>query len=223
MDEKSDFGIINPDGTPRPAAEMITRYRPRLQAPRGPVEPGAWFTFDRDAHAGGYWWAAFHEGAEAYARAHASGKLLGVARRALAPTRRRLRCWLSAIAPTTAITRPSTSTPSSTSCRYSRGTATGRTCVTEQPSRCLPTLRSEFVPASEHPGSHLADFGTLGTRPGRFICPRPLGRAFRSGNRLQPTRPISPMPTWASPIAPRRQRPGTGGLPDDCGGQGMVR
>ena len=143
VDEKSDFGIINPDGTPRPAAEMITRYRPRLQAPRGPSQPGAWFTFDRDAHAGGYWWAAFHEGAEAYARRMRPESCWACARRALAPTRRRLRFWRSAIAPTTAITRPSTSTPSSTSCRYSRGTATGRTCVTEQPSRCLPTLRSE--------------------------------------------------------------------------------
>ena len=78
VDEKSDFGIINPDGTPRPAAEMITRYKARLQAPRGPSQPAAWFTFDRDAHAGGYWRAAFHEGSEAYARARASGKLLGV-------------------------------------------------------------------------------------------------------------------------------------------------
>jgi hypothetical protein len=37
-----------------------------------------WFDFDRDAHAGGYCWAAFHEGASTYHAAAKSGQLLGV-------------------------------------------------------------------------------------------------------------------------------------------------
>jgi hypothetical protein len=78
VDEKSDFGIINPDGTPRPAASVVARYAARLAAPRAVPQPTTWFTFDRDAHAGGYWWTAFHEGAAAYAQARASGQVLGV-------------------------------------------------------------------------------------------------------------------------------------------------
>lgn len=78
VDEKSDFGMIDPDGTPRPAAEVIRSYATRLKAPRTPPRPTRWFTFDRDAHAGGYWWAAFHEGARAYAEARKAGDVLGV-------------------------------------------------------------------------------------------------------------------------------------------------
>lgn len=37
-----------------------------------------WFDFDRDAHAGGYWWTAFHEGAAAYRAAAQKGRMLGV-------------------------------------------------------------------------------------------------------------------------------------------------
>jgi hypothetical protein len=78
VNERSDFGIMNPDGTPRPAAQLIPRYRERLETPRSHPRPSTWFEFDRDAHAGGYWWTAFHDGAEAYARAKAQGKVLGV-------------------------------------------------------------------------------------------------------------------------------------------------
>nr|MDQ2731245.1 beta-galactosidase [Armatimonadota bacterium] len=78
VDERSDFGIMNPDGTPRPAADIISRYAARLEAPRPYPAPDTWLTVDRDAHPGGYWWTIFHEGAEAYARAHAAGQNLGV-------------------------------------------------------------------------------------------------------------------------------------------------
>lgn len=78
VDEKSDFGIMNPDGTPRPAAKVIASYADRLEAPRTYPAPDTWLTVDRDAHPGGYWWTIFHEGAEAYARAHAAGQNLGV-------------------------------------------------------------------------------------------------------------------------------------------------
>lgn len=76
--EKSDYGIIEPSGAERPAAKLIRKYAPAFRTPRRRIEPGTWVTFDRDAHAGGYCRAAFHEGAEEFAKAHAEGKLLGV-------------------------------------------------------------------------------------------------------------------------------------------------
>jgi len=78
VDEKSDFGLATADGRERPAARLIRAYGPLLKAPRTPPEPTAWFDFDRDAHAGGYWWTAFHEGAAAYRAAAQRGQLLGV-------------------------------------------------------------------------------------------------------------------------------------------------
>jgi hypothetical protein len=78
VDEKSDFGIINADGSPRPGAQLIAGNAARLKTPRTPRQPSTWFTIDRDAHAGGYSRAAFHEGAAAYAQAHHAGRLLGV-------------------------------------------------------------------------------------------------------------------------------------------------
>ena len=78
VNERSDYGIIHPDGTPRPAAQRIAHYSKRLQTPRERPKPDTWFVMDRDAHAGGYWWVSFNSGAEAYRKAHAEGKLLGV-------------------------------------------------------------------------------------------------------------------------------------------------
>ncbi len=77
-DERSDFGIVDPDRTERPAARLIRDYGPRLKAPRAKPQPAVWFEFDRDAHAGGYCRAAFHEGAAAYRGAAGQGKMLGV-------------------------------------------------------------------------------------------------------------------------------------------------
>ena len=78
VDERSDFGICNPDGTPRPAALHAAAYAPRLKTPRAARTPDTWIVVDRDAHAGGYWRLAFHEGKAAYAEAAARGLLLGV-------------------------------------------------------------------------------------------------------------------------------------------------
>jgi hypothetical protein len=78
VNEESDFGIMNPDGTPRPSAEVIARYAPRLEASREYPVPDTWLTIDRDAHPGGYWWIIFHEGADAYSKAHAEGHNLGI-------------------------------------------------------------------------------------------------------------------------------------------------
>ncbi len=76
--ERSDYGIIEPDRTERPAARLIREYGPRLKTPRGKLQPAVWFKFDRDAHAGGYWRSAFNEGAAAYRAAKKDGKALGV-------------------------------------------------------------------------------------------------------------------------------------------------
>jgi len=76
--ERSDFGIIEPDRVERPAASLIRAYAPRFKKEREPVVPTEWLAFDRDAHAGGYWRAAFHEGAAAYRVARQAGRMLGV-------------------------------------------------------------------------------------------------------------------------------------------------
>jgi len=76
--ERSDYGIIDPDGTPRPAALLIKKYAAKLQLGRQSRQPIEWFTIDRDAHPGGYWYVVFHEGAEAWARARQAGKRLHV-------------------------------------------------------------------------------------------------------------------------------------------------
>lgn len=76
--EQSDYGIVHPNGTPRPAAELIARYGPRLQQDRVWPEPTVWFNMDRDAHAGGYWHVCFHPGAEAYRQASQAGGHLGI-------------------------------------------------------------------------------------------------------------------------------------------------
>ncbi len=76
--ERSDFGIVNPDGTLRPAAELIVKYGPRLKTPRDWPEPTVWFEMDRDAHAGGYWYVCFNTGQAAYEKAESAGEQLGV-------------------------------------------------------------------------------------------------------------------------------------------------
>ena len=76
--ERSDFGICNPDGTPRPAAVLARKYGPGIKTSRTYPEPTEWLTIDRDSDAGGYWRLAFGAGAEAYRSAVAAGRNLGV-------------------------------------------------------------------------------------------------------------------------------------------------
>ncbi|MHB8969399.1 MAG: glycoside hydrolase 5 family protein [Pirellulaceae bacterium] len=76
--ENSDFGIIHPDGSPRPAAQLITTYGPRLQTERQWPTATAWFDMDRDAHAGGYWYTCFNTGRDAYRRAVEAGQQLEI-------------------------------------------------------------------------------------------------------------------------------------------------
>ncbi|MBT3377809.1 MAG: hypothetical protein HN742_40390 [Lentisphaerae bacterium] len=76
--ERSDFGIMNPDYTERPAAALVRKYASALKEPREWPRPTTWMDLDRDAHAGGYWYAAFNTGRDAYRDAVAAGKNLGI-------------------------------------------------------------------------------------------------------------------------------------------------
>lgn len=78
INERSDFGVMNLDGTPRPMAEMIARYSPQIQKPRTYPAPNTFLTIDRDTHAGGYWYLTFNDGADAYSAARKTGKNLGL-------------------------------------------------------------------------------------------------------------------------------------------------
>ena len=74
--ENSDFGISNPDGTPRPMATMLTKYAPIMKTERTYDEGDVPFMVDRDAHAGGYWYMAFNTGRDAYKAARKQNKQL---------------------------------------------------------------------------------------------------------------------------------------------------
>ncbi len=78
ISEQSDYGLINPDGTARPSTEVLRKYAILFQTPRAYPAPQTWFTMDRDSHAGSHWYITFNEGAEAYKKAIAAGKKLGV-------------------------------------------------------------------------------------------------------------------------------------------------
>jgi len=76
--ERSDHGIVEPDGTPRPTALMLKEYAPLFHTQRDVRPPDAWFTVDRDRHPGSHWYMTFHDGAEAFRQAAAEGTRLGV-------------------------------------------------------------------------------------------------------------------------------------------------
>lgn len=78
VSEQSDYGIINPDGTPRPSTLVFQEYAKQFKSSRDERSPNEWFTLDRDSHAGGNWHIIFHDGAEAYRQAVKAGKTLGV-------------------------------------------------------------------------------------------------------------------------------------------------
>ena len=58
-DERSDFGIINPDGSWRPVTHSINKWKSTMMKFREPAPIDEWITFDRDATAKGvigvYW------------------------------------------------------------------------------------------------------------------------------------------------------------------------
>ncbi len=78
VSERSDYGIINPDGTLRPSGRLLEEYARRFRAPRTALRPDVWFTLDRDAHSAAHYRAARHEGAAAFQKAAAEGRTLGI-------------------------------------------------------------------------------------------------------------------------------------------------
>lgn len=78
ISEKSDFGVINPDGTLRPSGVLLQKYAALFKTPRTYPQPDTWFTMDRDAHSGGHWHVVFHDGAKAFQQAAAQGQKLGI-------------------------------------------------------------------------------------------------------------------------------------------------
>lgn len=78
ISEKSDFGILNPDGTLRPSGASLQQYAAKFKTARSYPKPDTWFTMDRNAHNGAHWRIAFNEGAEAFAAAAAQGRHLGI-------------------------------------------------------------------------------------------------------------------------------------------------
>jgi hypothetical protein len=51
--EGSDYGLLNPDGTDRPAAAAVRRNARAFLAAPAPPAPDVWLPFDRDAHPDG--------------------------------------------------------------------------------------------------------------------------------------------------------------------------
>jgi hypothetical protein len=76
--EGSDHGIVNPDGTRRPAALMLQEYASLFPTRRDVRPLDAWFTVDRDRHPGSHWYVTFNDGAEAFRQAATAGRRLGV-------------------------------------------------------------------------------------------------------------------------------------------------
>ncbi|NLG13178.1 MAG: hypothetical protein GX561_03095 [Lentisphaerae bacterium] len=76
VNERSDYGISDPDGTPRPAANLLLEYASKLKLARTRTKGQIPFDYDRDKHAGGYWYMAFNDGKEAYKQAREQNKHL---------------------------------------------------------------------------------------------------------------------------------------------------
>lgn len=77
VDERSDFGIINPDGTPRPAALEFKKAAAEYHAPRDVPSPNVFIDIDRDKYVSGYA-GVFEEGSRKYIDLFDSGRFPGV-------------------------------------------------------------------------------------------------------------------------------------------------
>lgn len=76
-DERSDFGILAPDRTPRPAARELQRLARAVTTPRSTRPPDRWVTVDRDLHAAAYQ-AVYDTHKSAYVEAVRAGGMVGV-------------------------------------------------------------------------------------------------------------------------------------------------
>lgn len=77
VDEKSDYGILAPDGTPRASARELQALAKKVTAPRTVPEPSVWVTIDRDLHAAAYQ-AVYENHKQSYVEAVKAGKMVGV-------------------------------------------------------------------------------------------------------------------------------------------------
>lgn len=77
VDEKSDFGIIAPDGTPRASALELRKLAGQVTSPRSTKLPSDWVTIDRDLHAAAYQ-AVYENSKQSYVEAVKAGKMVGV-------------------------------------------------------------------------------------------------------------------------------------------------
>jgi len=75
IEEGSDYGIINPDGTPRPAALVSAAGFLNTECPPGP--PDYFITFDRDLYVSGYA-GVYAAHRDEYAKAASEGKSVGL-------------------------------------------------------------------------------------------------------------------------------------------------
>lgn len=75
--ENSDFGIVNPDGTDRPATKTIRRFAARVLAERAIRKPDVWIAIDRDADARGLF-GVYDRVKEAYWKAIEAGQTPGL-------------------------------------------------------------------------------------------------------------------------------------------------
>lgn len=77
IDEKSDYGIINSDGTPRAAAMEFIKTADKYKASRSIPKPDVYLTVDRDKHVSGYS-GVYTESAFKWADVFLAGKLPGI-------------------------------------------------------------------------------------------------------------------------------------------------
>jgi hypothetical protein len=77
VDEKSDYGILAPDGTPRASARELQALAEKVTAPRSTQPPSTWVTIDRDLHAAAYQ-AVYENHKQSYVDAVKAGKMVGV-------------------------------------------------------------------------------------------------------------------------------------------------
>ncbi len=80
VDENSDYGIFNPDGSPRPAAEVIREYAPRFLTQEDRKEADVTLVLERDDGARGIF-AMFDECRETLRQAYAEGKTVRIVNR----------------------------------------------------------------------------------------------------------------------------------------------
>ena len=77
VNERSDYGIVAPDFTLRPAVLAIQRAAASFATPRPAPQPTTFITVDRDAHPGGYW-RIYHQYKETYGDLMRQGQVPGV-------------------------------------------------------------------------------------------------------------------------------------------------